>query len=228
MRGSAMCGLRVEDSLLAEWQRVANLMAQLAGVPVVVVLRVEGPQAEVLVSSETEGNPYHRGDRAAFEGSRLFCEYVVKNRAPLEIPDAYRVVDWQDKYAVRHGLRSYLGYPLFFPDGSIFGTLCVLDREEHHHSDLVKGVVEGLKSLIESHLALMVKNAELARRVAEVRQLRGIIPICAHCKRVRDDSGYWEAVETYVGSLANVEFSHGVCPDCLAEHYPARERVKGA
>ena len=46
--------------------------------------------------------------------------------------------------------------------------------------------------------------------------MSGLLPICAHCKKIRDDQGYWTQVESYIGQRAHVSFSHGICPDCLA------------
>lgn len=57
------------------------------------------------------------------------------------------------------------------------------------------------------------------RATAELRTLRGIIPICAHCKNVRTTKGDWERIEAYVRGLTDAEFSHGICPDCLVKHY---------
>ncbi len=57
---------------------------------------------------------------------------------------------------------------------------------------------------------------DLTEALAQVKTLRGFIPICAWCKKVRDDQGYWHAVEVYVRERSEVEFSHGVCPACLA------------
>lgn len=57
---------------------------------------------------------------------------------------------------------------------------------------------------------------ELQASVAEVKVLRGILPICANCKRIRSDDGQWEAVESYVRDRTNAEFTHGLCPDCAA------------
>ncbi len=62
-------------------------------------------------------------------------------------------------------------------------------------------------------------DAERAKR--ELQTLRGIIPICSHCHRVRiEDGRLWEAVDMYVSRRTDAAFSHGVCPDCLVEHYP--------
>jgi hypothetical protein len=56
---------------------------------------------------------------------------------------------------------------------------------------------------------------ELEAALDNVKVLRGLIPICAHCKKVRNDKGYWEQVETYVRQRTEAQFSHGICPDCL-------------
>jgi AmiR/NasT family two-component response regulator len=63
-------------------------------------------------------------------------------------------------------------------------------------------------------------NAELAQALANVKELRGLLPICMHCKRIRNDQGYWERLEAYISQYADVQFSHGVCPECLRTYYP--------
>ena len=60
----------------------------------------------------------------------------------------------------------------------------------------------------------------LEAALAELKTLRGIIPICAHCKNVRDDAGSWERIEQYVSRHSEAEFSHGICPNCIEEHFP--------
>ncbi len=56
--------------------------------------------------------------------------------------------------------------------------------------------------------------------LAEVRTLSALLPICMHCRQVRNDSGYWEQIETYITSQSATQLSHGICPACLAKHYP--------
>ena len=68
--------------------------------------------------------------------------------------------------------------------------------------------------MVELQLELAERVAELEKALSEVKQLRGILPICASCKRIRGDGGKWEAVESYVREHTNAEFSHGLCPDC--------------
>jgi phosphoserine phosphatase RsbU/P len=55
----------------------------------------------------------------------------------------------------------------------------------------------------------------LEAALANVRRLQGLLPICAYCKRIRDDRNYWNQVETYIGEHAGVQFSPGICPSCL-------------
>ncbi len=64
----------------------------------------------------------------------------------------------------------------------------------------------------------LVKELETA--LAQVKTLRGLLPICANCKKIRDDEGYWHGVEAYVSEHSEARFSHGLCPDCMKELYP--------
>ncbi len=69
--------------------------------------------------------------------------------------------------------------------------------------------------------------AELREALAQVKTLSGFIPICASCKNIRDDAGYWQQIEQYLGKHSDLEFTHGICPACLEKLYPefaARQR----
>jgi DNA-binding response OmpR family regulator len=68
---------------------------------------------------------------------------------------------------------------------------------------------------LQHHLAERV--AELEQTLAQVKRLQGLIPICAWCKKVRDDRNYWQQVEEYIGQHSEARFSHGICPECFAE-----------
>jgi hypothetical protein len=70
--------------------------------------------------------------------------------------------------------------------------------------------------------------AELQHALAEVKTLSGLLPICANCKSIRDDKGYWTQVEAYVGQHTDASFSHCICPECLAKLYPDYSGPRGA
>ena len=65
---------------------------------------------------------------------------------------------------------------------------------------------------------------ELQTALARVKQLSGLLPICANCKKIRDDQGYWKQVESYIESHSEATFSHGICPACLHQLYPDQEQ----
>jgi PAS domain S-box-containing protein len=66
--------------------------------------------------------------------------------------------------------------------------------------------------------------AELQEALANIRTMRGLLPICASCKKIRDDKGYWQQIEAYVSEHSDAEFSHGICPDCARKLYPEQSK----
>ncbi|RPI36336.1 MAG: hypothetical protein EHM54_05975, partial [Nitrospiraceae bacterium] len=87
---------------------------------------------------------------------------------------------------------------------------------------IYKGIIEiGLKkpySLL--YRELKQREAALETALNEVKTLRGIIPICANCKKIRDDKGYWKEVESYLSDHSDAKFTHGICPECTRKLYP--------
>lgn len=86
--------------------------------------------------------------------------------------------------------------------------------------------IEEVLARINTHLALRnlqkhveEKNAQLAEVLANVKTLRGLLPICASCKKIRDDQGYWKQLEEYIENHSEALFSHGLCPDCAEKLY---------
>jgi hypothetical protein len=62
--------------------------------------------------------------------------------------------------------------------------------------------------------------AELQKALKKVKTLSGFLPICASCKKIRDDQGYWNQIEVYISEHSEAEFSHGICPECAQKLYP--------
>lgn len=74
-----------------------------------------------------------------------------------------------------------------------------------------------LRTALKEKDALIVELQQAAR---EIKTLRGIIPICSYCKRIREDNGYWTRLESYLAQNSDANLSHGICPDCAREHFP--------
>jgi GAF domain-containing protein len=81
-------------------------------------------------------------------------------------------------------------------------------------------VYQELEQRVRSRTAQLQQSVDQLRQaLREIKTLRGLIPICAHCKSIRDDAGYWHRLERYLTLHTEAEFSHGICSDCLAQHY---------
>jgi DNA-binding response OmpR family regulator len=73
---------------------------------------------------------------------------------------------------------------------------------------------ESQQQLLESNTALLATNHQLGEALSQVKQLRGLLPICSYCKRVRDDGDYWNQIEEYLMQNSDLKLSHGICDQC--------------
>src|ERR1700688_2414763 len=132
--------IQVPSEIVGKWQGIVDLLAEIMNVPSALVMKVEPPNIAVFVSSESKGNPYERDDVSSLN-TGLYCETVMKTRQPLLVPDALLEEEWKSNPDIKLGMISYLGFPIAWPDGHIFGTICVLDnnRNEYFRPMLVVG-----------------------------------------------------------------------------------------
>lgn len=125
--------------------------------------------------------------------------------------------------ALRNLIEGHAPYDVEFrirraSDGA---TVAVHSRAEYDaESRKVFGVVQDIteRKQIETERESLILQLQSA--IEHIKTLKGIVPICASCKKVRDDKGYWQQVEAYLSRHTDVRFSHGICPDCLKTHYP--------
>lgn len=213
----------VDEPTLRKWQELANTLAEIAGVPAGLIMRVSWPEIEVFVSSHTEGISYNPGDSEHLPGSGLYCETVIKSKDKLIVPDATSDPEWDQNPDIKLNMISYLGFPILLPNGQVFGTICVLDDNPNSYSSAIEKLMRQLRELVESHLSLIWRNHELQEKVREIEELRGILPICSYCKNVRNDAGYWEAVDTYFRNRKGYGFTHSICPECMDKHFGEME-----
>jgi hypothetical protein len=82
-----------------------------------------------------------------------------------------------------------------------------------------KAALEALGRIVITELELRRVTNELTDALSSVKTLSGLLPICAYCKGVRNDQGYWEQVEVFVESHSSAEFTHGICPACSQKHF---------
>jgi transcriptional regulator with PAS, ATPase and Fis domain len=124
-------------------------------------------------------------------------------RVAFELRQKTRVIH-QHIYAGKAVIEEVIAVPIFDNQGE------------------VNFIVEELNDVTE-----LIKSIEIIEHLKkELNTLRGIIPICYACKKVRDDKGYWQQVEAYVRDRSEAEFSHSICPDCVEKLYPGFVRKK--
>jgi transcriptional regulator with GAF, ATPase, and Fis domain len=217
----------IPEDTLRKWQNIVDIVAELIGVPAALIMRLVESDIEVFVSSQSDGNPYHPGDHEHLLGSGLYCETVINTNDKLLIPNALVDEKWKNNPDIKLNMISYLGFPIILPGQKPFGTICVLDNKENAYSETYEDLIKNFRDIIQSQLELMYmnillgeKNKSLSDYLAEIKILRGIVPICMHCKGIRDDKGYWNRLETYISEHSEVLFSHGICDKCLKKHYP--------
>ena len=158
----------VPDFLLAQWQELMSLVSVDCGVPAALIMRVHPSQIEVLVSDGSD-SPYHPGERENL-CTGLYCEHVIATRDRLHVANALIDPNWDHNPDLRLGLISYLGYPLLWPDGAPFGTVCLLDRHENHYSEDIDKRLGLTRRIIESNLSLIYETAEHRQTIAALRQ----------------------------------------------------------
>jgi len=84
----------------------------------------------------------------------------------------------------------------------------------------LKARIEVGRRIVDLQMRLAEQVKALQQALKHIKTLQGIIPICSFCKKIRNDKGYWDQVEAYVGKHSQAEFSHSICPECMAIHYP--------
>jgi hypothetical protein len=200
--------------VLEGWQNLLNVAAEMLGVPAGLITRVDGSEIEIFLASESQGNPYPAGFKTQFPDSGFYCEWVVKNKKPMLLPDARLDPMWKDNAAIEQNMVSYMGTPIVRPDGKVFGTICFLDSKEQVHNNVIERLVEQFKRMIELSLNVVYANEEIRRRDLIFAGLSKIFPICAYCKKVHNDSDEWVPVENYISGISGHRASHGICPQC--------------
>lgn len=182
---------------------------------------------EAIITANGDGNivGWNRGAERAFG----YTEAEILGQ-PLTrlMPHGYRDPHAEGmKRIVAGGARHVIGKTVELEglrkDGSAFPVELSLAEWQtdagHFYTGILRDITKRKAAEAERDRLL----ADLQMTLAEVKTLQGIIPICAGCKKIRDDQGFWSQVETYVAKHSRAKFSHGLCPDCVKKWYPDME-----
>ncbi len=124
-------------------------------------------------------------------------------------------------------MRTGRSVDLEVNDPHVGAPLCVTCTPFYDDNGALVGTVHVARDISEQKQAAQVRErliGELQETLANVKVLSGLLPICAACKKIRDDKGSWEQIEVYIRNRTDAKFSHGICPECARELYPAHYR----
>ena len=218
--------LTIPKELLAGWQSATEIMAEVMNVPVGLITRFREKKFEILVGNRGGENPFRSGEEMSLLGSGSYCDEVIRVRGLLNVPNARQSSSWDSTPLALEGFIAYFGMPLFLPGGKIYGTLSVMDRRPRLFNGTHEALLFRFRDLVETQIALLFLHRDHKEKIRvlgayrdELAQLREVFPICPSCKRIRNDSDYWDAVEEYFVTHSMGEFGHGLCPECSEEHW---------
>ena len=152
----------IPQDLITKWQRVVDILARIVDVPSGLIMKVAPPKHDVFITSANEANPYTT--ETSFQlNTGLYCDTVMAERRLLIVPNALEDPDWSRNPDLKHGMIFYMGFPLEWPDGSLFGTICVLDKENNERATHYADLLAEFKEVVEVDLKLLVQLAERKR-----------------------------------------------------------------
>lgn len=162
------------SSVIDKWQSLIDTVAKVVDVPSGLIMRLNEHTIEVFLKSQTEGNPYHAGEKADLVYG-LYCETVIGTQDELIVPDATKSTIWsKNNPDVDINMISYLGYPINWPDGKVFGTVCLLDNKENNYNENFKKLLHLTKTHIESDLELIKSKQELEQLYFNLQETSSI------------------------------------------------------
>ncbi|AXE30744.1 hybrid sensor histidine kinase/response regulator [Chromobacterium phragmitis] len=160
--------LAVGHDYAEKWQEVLDLLASMVSIPAALIMRAQPPQIKVFLSSNSDGNPYEEEEMADL-GTGLYCETVMARRGELIVPNALADPGWDSNPDIKLGMISYMGMPLIWPNQDVFGTICVLDREENPYNPTYRELLAQFRSMVERDLRQIYNDKARAQEDAALR-----------------------------------------------------------
>ena len=173
-----------------------------------------------------------KGLCSVFENPNEVIEELttINERSDDIVKLSNNVSDISTFFLLAYRLEFYLLHPAFetlfyFAEKDLKNELPGDSYKEHiekfMHFINKAGIMNPEFELTADSITWMWKNnRNLAKQLHHNKTLKGLIPICASCKKIREDTGYWNQVESYIEERADVEFTHGICPECIKKLYP--------
>lgn len=148
--------IEISNSTLEKWQQLLDMLLELSEAKDAIINNYQAPYLKVTKGSSNSENLFSEGEQFKVKG--LYCEEVIKNKASVEINNAAAIKKWENSIYMENGLIAYLGYPILWPNGEIYGTICIHDNYKRNFNDLIKKQIEFIRDLIEDNLEIIYQN----------------------------------------------------------------------
>jgi PAS domain S-box-containing protein len=154
------------ENLVAICQKTVDTLADVVEVPAALIRRVRHVDLEVLGSSNANQNAFKVGQISPLKAR--YCQQVIETGKSLHVANALQENGWANNADVEAGMIAYLGQPLFWPDHTVFGTICLLDSKENHFEARFQRLLARFKEAVEAHLAVLYKNLAERKHLEEI------------------------------------------------------------
>ncbi len=159
----------ISQKIIEKWQTILDLAAKFIDVPAGLIMQLNEQNIKVFLRSSTEGNPFEKGEESDLKHG-LYCETVCGTKRELMIPNALKDSLWmEDNPDLLVDMISYLGVPIRWPDGEIFGSFCVLDNKENSYSDMFREYLTSIRDSVEKDLDILYKAVEIEKKIEELK-----------------------------------------------------------
>lgn len=147
----------ITEEMQNKWQKILDLAAKIIGVPSGLITRLNEHDLEVFLTSRTEGNIFEPQLKLEL-GLGWYCENVTGTREQLVLPNALESDKWKENNpSIPFNMISYMGMPILWPDGEVFGTFCMLDKKENQYSEIFKDLLFSLREIIQNDLQSVMR-----------------------------------------------------------------------
>jgi two-component sensor histidine kinase len=154
----------IPEDTQEKWQKIVDLVAGIIHVPSGLITRFTQENLEVVAASLAPGNPYKRDDHDRL-GIGMFCETVVGKRQALLVPDSRASEYWANNPHASLGMRTYMGVPIQWEDGELFGTFCMLGDKANSMDVSFLELLQQFREIIETDLRFLLLQSELKDRL---------------------------------------------------------------
>lgn len=148
--------IKIPANTFNQWQKLLELLVDKAAAKDALLTEYKRPFLKIIKVSENGKNIFSEGDK--FKLSGQYCQTVIEEKKALIVNNAFKDPNWQKAPELEFGLKSYIGYPICWPNGEIFGTICIHDNQSRKYESKIKNELKFARDLIENSLEIFYQN----------------------------------------------------------------------